>query len=140
MSHLLNIGGETDPFYRYKMPQMETKIEGRGNGIKTVLVNIEAVASALSRSTDELMALFKLKLGTRTKDHTLNGEFSALELQQHLATYISQFVLCSSCSNPETHYLVHKTYICIKCAACGKKGEKVDSGVPLKFILKQAQA
>jgi hypothetical protein len=34
---------------RYKMPVMTIKIEGRGNGIKTVLPNVEDVARALAR-------------------------------------------------------------------------------------------
>ncbi|KHN11337.1 Eukaryotic translation initiation factor 5 [Glycine soja] len=39
---LQNIGAANsdDAFYRYKMPRMITKIEGRGNGIKTNVVNM----------------------------------------------------------------------------------------------------
>lgn len=38
-----------DKFYRYRMPLLETKIEGRGNGIKTVVPNMSDIARALSR-------------------------------------------------------------------------------------------
>jgi translation initiation factor 5 len=45
----INIGGQkNDKFYRYKMPDLIIKIEGKGN--KTVLVNICAIAKALHRS------------------------------------------------------------------------------------------
>ena len=38
-----------DPFYRYKMERLQSKIEGKGNGIKTVIVNLHNVADQLSR-------------------------------------------------------------------------------------------
>lgn len=38
-----------DPFYRYKMERLQSKIEGKGNGIKTVVVNLSSVAASLAR-------------------------------------------------------------------------------------------
>ena len=53
-----NIGGDAnDMSYRYKMPRMITKVEGRGNGIKTRLVNVADVGKALHRDP---ACMFKL--------------------------------------------------------------------------------
>ncbi len=38
-----------DKFYRYRMPLLQIKIEGKGNGIKTVIPNMADIARALSR-------------------------------------------------------------------------------------------
>jgi len=38
-----------DPFYRYKMERLVSKIEGKGNGIKTVVANLTSVAHSLAR-------------------------------------------------------------------------------------------
>ena len=47
---MININRQTnDMFYRYKMPKLLAKVEGTGNGIKTVLVNLSAIAKALIR-------------------------------------------------------------------------------------------
>ena len=47
---MINVNRQTnDMFYRYKMPKLAAKVEGTGNGIKTVLVNVTAIAKALNR-------------------------------------------------------------------------------------------
>lgn len=38
-----------DQFYRYKMPALQSKVEGRGNGVKTNIINLVDVARALGR-------------------------------------------------------------------------------------------
>ena len=47
----MNIGSANagDAFYRYKMPRLEAKIEGRGNGIKTNIVNLVDISKCLGR-------------------------------------------------------------------------------------------
>ena len=38
-----------DAFYRYKMPRLQAKVEGKGNGVKTVIPNMVEIARALGR-------------------------------------------------------------------------------------------
>ena len=38
-----------DQFYRYKMPRLAAKVEGKGNGVKTVITNMSDIARALAR-------------------------------------------------------------------------------------------
>ena len=42
---MLNIPSTVnDPNYRYRMPKMQLKIESKGNGIKTNIINLADVA------------------------------------------------------------------------------------------------
>jgi hypothetical protein len=41
-----------DPYYRWTMPPVELKVESTGNGVKTMLPNLAAIAKALRRPVD----------------------------------------------------------------------------------------
>ncbi len=128
MSGTINIAGLTpveDPAYRYKMPKIMAKVEGRGNGIKTVLVNIVDLGAALNREPAEICKFFGCELGSQTKYEAdtdraiVNGSHNAPDLQNHLSRYIESFVLCKNCRLPETYYKVKHEIISQKCNACG---------------------
>lgn len=117
-----------DPFYRYKMPPIQAKVEGRGNGIKTAVVNASDVARALNRSTPYIIKYFGFELGAQTsismeKDRYLvNGVHEPSKLQDVLDGFINKFVLCGSCKNPETEIIITKDQDLVRdCKACGKR-------------------
>jgi translation initiation factor 5 len=118
----------TDQFYRYKMPLLIAKVEGKGNGIKTVIVNMVDVAKALSRPPSYTCKYFGCELGAQTQmaggRYIVNGAHEGTKLQELLDGFIRRFVLCSECDNPETDLIVQagKCRIVQTCKACGHTG------------------
>ncbi|EPX74485.1 translation initiation factor eIF5 [Schizosaccharomyces octosporus yFS286] len=120
-----------DSFYRYQMPKLQSKIEGKGNGIKTVIPNMTDVAKALGRPPLYLTKFFGFELGAQTTivadmdRYIVNGAHDAAKLQDLLDVFIRRFVLCASCLNPETELSINKKdqTITYDCKACGYRGE-----------------
>lgn len=119
-----------DQFYRYKMPRLIAKVEGKGNGIKTVIVNMVDVAKALNRPPTYPTKFFGCELGAQTQFDAkndrfiVNGSHEANKLQDMLDIFIRKFVLCPECDNPETdlHVNFKKQTIGNSCKACGFRG------------------
>jgi translation initiation factor 5 len=142
----INISGINpveDPSYRYKMPSVVGKIEGKGNGIKTVIFNISDLALSINREPAELNKFFGCEMGAQTTYNeaddraVVNGAHMDPELQQCVHKYVEKFVLCPECGLPETAYSIKQGCIWHRCAACGAK-EMVDMNHKLcTFILSQ---
>lgn len=119
-----------DAFYRYKMPRICAKVEGKGNGIKTVIVNMIDVAKALGRPATYPTKYFGCELGAQTQfdfkneRFIVNGSHDASKLQDLLDGFIRKFVLCPECDNPETDLIVSikRGTISQGCKACGYHG------------------
>jgi len=126
----LNIGrDQSDKSYRYKMPRLLTKVEGRGNGIKTVLPNILDIAKALHTDPGYPTKYFGIELGAMSKFDQkrevgiVNGKHEAPDLAKLLEGFIETFVLCPTCKLPEINMKVNKKKdIVIDCRACGHNG------------------
>jgi len=134
----------SDAFYRYKMPRLLAKVEGKGNGIKTVIVNMTDVAKSLGRPPTYPTKFFGCELGAQTQfdlkndRFIVNGAHEAGKLQQMLDIFIRKFVLCPGCDNPETVLQVHtkKQTISQSCKACGYNGPLDMRHKLTTFILK----
>lgn len=117
-----------DLYYRYKMPRLVSKIEGKGNGIKTVVSNMVDIAKALNRPPVYVTKFFGSEVGSLTvcdekaARYIVNGAHEAEKLQNVLDGFITKFVLCPSCENPETDLSVSKDgTIWRNCKACGHR-------------------
>ena len=107
---------------------MLVKVEGRGNGIKTVIPNMVDIAKALARPPSYPTKFFGCELGAQTtldeknERYIVNGAHDANRLRELLAAFIDKFVLCPSCKNPETDlYITKQDMIYRDCKACGHR-------------------
>lgn len=124
----VNIGGGDDQFNRYKMPAVIGKVEGRGNGVCTRVVNLTEVARALHRPPSYICKFFGCELGAQTRmndDHDsyiVNGSHNEHVLKEILQKFIEMFVLCANCRLPETDLKLKKNGdINQQCNACGSE-------------------
>lgn len=128
---LVNIRRDVDDkFYRYKMPLLQIKIEGKGNGIKTLITNMSDISKALARPPTYPTKFFGFELGAQTTldekndRYIVNGAHQPDRLRDVLDSFIQKFVLCGSCKNPETDLSINKQDVIIRdCKACGKRSD-----------------
>ncbi len=136
----------SDPFYRYKMERLQSKIEGKGNGIKTVVANLPSVAASLARPPNYLIKWFGFELGAQTNQNPkddrwiINGAHESSKLQDSLDGFINKFVLCKSCKNPETEFKIKDGRILLDCKACGQRTQADIRHKLSGFILKNESA
>lgn len=135
----------SDPFYRYKMERLQSKIEGKGNGIKTVIVNLSSIAHSLARNPGYVIKYFGFELGAQTNTNPaddrwiINGAHDAAKLQDYLDGFINRFVLCKKCKNPETDFVVKDGQIKLDCKACGQRSD-VDLRLKLSSYIVKNEA
>lgn len=111
-----------DPFARYKMPKLILTYEGKANNTRSVLTNLNDIASSLKRSPIMLIKYLSSEKGTnyeyKNQKFSIKGMYKQNELQDMIYNFIDSYVLCSECDNPETFYVQNKV-IHIRCYACG---------------------
>ncbi|KAL6047243.1 hypothetical protein STEG23_021928 [Scotinomys teguina] len=129
----------SDQFYCYKMPCLIAKVEGKGNIIKTVIVNMVDVAKALNRHSTYSTKYFGCELGAQTQfdvknDHYIvNGFHEANKPQDMLDGFIKKFVLCPECENPETDLHVNPKKQIIEEESSGGEEEDEDENIEVVY-------
>jgi translation initiation factor 5 len=125
------------------MPLIQAKSEGSGNGIKTNILNLNDVATALARPTIYVLKYFGFELGAQTsidaknERYLINGVHDLKQLQDCLDGFIEKFVLCLQCKNPETVLeIIPGDNLQRDCKACGKITKVNPSYKLVSYILK----
>jgi translation initiation factor 2 beta subunit (eIF-2beta)/eIF-5 len=133
----INMNGSSDPNFRYKMPAIVVKHEGTGKMKKSVLVNIENVCQSIGRPVDYLVTFLGHRLSASSRverdlSHSyVSGHHDVQQVQTQVLMFIREFVMCPTCSNPETSCHVegskkHKT-MSLLCKGCGARSSDLDS-------------
>jgi len=134
-----------DPQYRYKMPRLISKKEGRGNGSKTSICNMADVARALKRPPQYTTKWFGAELGAQStytnkegegERAIVNGHHDTPIFQTMLDKFIEKYVLCENCHLPEIDMNVKRGTIIAKCAACGWAGDLDNNHKIAAFVSK----
>ena len=145
---MLNIPSTiVDPKYRYRMPKMQLKIESKGNGIKTNIVNLGDVATYLRTNAEYILkwfgnekasqTTFKEAGGKNNTNYIINGDFNEEDLRKVLDKFIEKYICCPKCKLPEMHMQVVGDRIIGKCDSCPFVGDLDNKHRLAAFIIKK---
>ena len=127
-----------DAFYRYKMHEVNTIQEGQ----KTLIINLEDIAKDLKRDPMHILKYLSLTYGCGNKTNTgggvckyfLMGLFDDKKIQQGIFDFIDLFVLCISCKNPETYFVLKDASLQRVCSSCGTNFNQTEHKMNNLFI------
>jgi hypothetical protein len=147
---MLNINKSKDENYRYKMPIVSIKTGGTGNGMFTIINNMDEISKAINTPSSIIYKFISYTLGSAYNDKKNSFTGHHNNIQDIIFDYINTFVICSTCKVPELIYYLEKisakkNILQCKCSACGKIDtikpnnkiiEKCTDGI-LKYLLKE---
>ena len=120
--------GEDPRSYRYMMHRIVTRSKGKA----TIIPDIDLICHDIDRSQSCVKTWYTLSMGLNTRSDPknpnelqINGKHEANILQDSLYEFISVFVACPTCSNPETTMFVKGNSskgdgpLMLQCRACG---------------------
>ncbi len=142
------MNGTTDESYRYKMPQFNISICGKGNGIYTIFNNIDEICNSITHPKEVFMTYLATINGSnyiQTKN-IINGTFTQEKLIEDTLEYIKHLVMCPKCNIPETKPKIignkKNIQLILTCSACNNDSilypinKRIDKGIDIiiKYI------
>lgn len=106
---------------RFEVPKVTGHIEGN----KTIISNFIQICDTLRREQGHLLKYLQRELATPATIEgprlILGRKISASIINQKIALYVNDFVLCSECKRPDTQLIKEGKIYQVKCLACGAK-------------------
>lgn len=118
---MININSSNDPFYRYKMEKVNITNKGNGNGLLTIINNLDNISKSINTPPEILSKYIASNLGSNynEKKKSINGYHTHDKIQESIYNYINDFVICNNCNIPEINFTLSINIIESKCSACG---------------------
>jgi len=114
-----DIEGSSD---RFELPDPQVRQEGN----VSVYENFQSTVDTLGREDEHVMKFLQNELGTsghidESGRARLTGEFGQRRIHEALEAYTDEFVLCSECGLPDTHFERDQGALLLRCEACGAR-------------------
>jgi len=106
---------------RFEVP----KIEGHFEGTKTILTNVQQIASYVRRDINHVLKYLLRELATSGKIEgnrvVLQTKIPSTKINEKIQQYVNEFVFCKECGKPDTELVKQGTFMFVHCLACGAK-------------------
>jgi len=106
---------------RFEIPKVKGLIEGN----KTIITNFSQICSALRRQPEHLSKFLLRELATpgvlQKERLILSRKVSMERIDEKIASYVEEFVLCKECKKPDTELIKQDNFMFLHCLACGAK-------------------
>jgi translation initiation factor 2 subunit 2 len=106
---------------RFEIP----KIEGHIEGSKTILTNLQQIASHIRRDINHLLKYLLRELATsgaiKGNRVILQRKISSQKINDKIKSYVDEFVICRECGKPDTELMKQDRFTFVHCLACGAK-------------------
>ncbi|MFH0832899.1 MAG: translation initiation factor IF-2 subunit beta [Candidatus Aenigmatarchaeota archaeon] len=108
-----------------KKERFEIPLADVFTGRQTFIRNFSEIAKTLRREPKHLAKFLFKELAvpgsTRGEELILQGKVSTNLINQRIAEYVKEFVLCEECGKPDTIMQKDDRLLQLKCEACGAK-------------------
>ena len=106
---------------RFEIP----KAEGMVSGKNTIITNILTIANYIRRPVEHLAKFLQKELavsgGVENERLILNTRLDSSRVNEKIALYAKEFVLCNECKKPDTEIIIEKGIKLKHCLACGAR-------------------
>jgi translation initiation factor 2 subunit 2 len=106
---------------RFEIP----KVEGHLEGTKAVITNFKQICSYIRRDPEHFLKYLLKELATpgvvRGDRLILTRTISSRLINEKIALYVQDYVLCKECKKPDTEIVRDDRLTFLHCLACGAK-------------------